>query len=125
MTYDEMMNLTIEQLKAFRITDGARTKILLNIKKLHERSTLLKQFLIDLDNAEIDLPNLIQQLNELIMTPIRSKQLEHENQSEEDLPKLIIEVLEKSIIHIFVFLIIFLIFSLSKINTTFFNRYLS
>jgi hypothetical protein len=82
-------------IKEFRITDGARTKILLNIKKLHERSTLLKQFLIDLDNTEIDLPNLIQQLNELMMTPIRSKQLEHDNHSEEDLPKLIIEVLEK------------------------------
>jgi hypothetical protein len=101
MTYDEMMNLTIEQLKEFHITDGACTKILLNIKKLKERSTLLKQCLIDIDSGQMDLPNIIQQLNELMMTPIRSKQLEHENNNEEDLPKLIMEVLEKSRIHIF------------------------
>jgi hypothetical protein len=96
MTYDEMMNLTIEQLKAFPITDGACTKILLNIKKLKERSASLRQYLIDIDSGQIDLPNVIQQLIELMMTPIRSKQLEHENNSDEDLPKLIIEVLEKS-----------------------------
>jgi hypothetical protein len=125
MTYDEMMNLTIEQLKAFQITDGACTKILLNIKKLKERSTLLKQWLMDLDNGQIDLSNLIQQFHELMTTPIRSRQLEHENHSDEDLPKLIIEVLEKRIEFILLFLILFIylfIFSLSTINTTFFNR---
>lgn len=96
MTYDEMMNLTNEQLKAFQITEGACTKILLNIKKLRERSAALKQYLVDFPEGKIDLPDLILQLTEFMVTPIRSKQLANENQSEEDLPKLIVEVLEKS-----------------------------
>ncbi|CAF1082259.1 unnamed protein product [Rotaria sp. Silwood1] len=95
MTYDQMMNLTIEELKELRITDGACTKILLNIKKLKERSIILKQSLIDIDDGQIDLQNFIQQLNELMLTPIRSKQLEQENNSEEDLPLLIMQILEK------------------------------
>ncbi|CAF1158366.1 unnamed protein product [Rotaria sordida] len=95
MTYDQMMNLTIEELKELRITDGACTKILLNIKKLKERSTILKQCLNDIDDGQIDLQNFVQQLNELMITPIRSKQLEQENNSEEDLPSLIMQVLEK------------------------------
>jgi len=92
MTYDQMMNLTIEQLKEGKITDGACTKILLNIKKLKERQTLLQQCLIDIDNGQIDTKTVLQQLNELMLTPIRTKQ---ENDNEEDLPKLIMQVLEK------------------------------
>ncbi|CAF3134917.1 unnamed protein product [Rotaria sp. Silwood2] len=95
MTYDQMMNLTIEELKELRITDGACTKILLNIKKLKERSIILKQCLTDIDDGQIDLQNFVQQLNELMITPIRSKQLEQENNNEEDLPSLIMQVLEK------------------------------
>ncbi|CAF3766457.1 unnamed protein product [Rotaria sp. Silwood1] len=104
MTYDQMMNLTIEELKELRITDGACTKILLNIKKLKERSIILKQSLIDIDDGQIDLQNFIQQLNELMLTPIRSKQLEQENNSEEDLPLLIMQILEKSIILNFIYI---------------------
>jgi hypothetical protein len=108
MTYDQMMNLTMDQLKKLGITDGACSKILLNIKKLKERSILLNQCLIDLDNGQVDLQNIVQQLNELMLTPIRSRQLEIENNSDEDLAALIIQLLDKSIIHIVVFL--FLIF---------------
>jgi hypothetical protein len=118
MTYDQMMNLTIEQLKELHITDGACSKILINIKKLKERSTLLKQSLIDLDNGQIDLPNMVQQLNEIMLTPIRSRQLELENNTDDDLPKLIVQLLEKSIIYITSY------FNLSTINTEFFGRYL-
>ena len=95
MTYDQMMNLTHEQLKEGKITDGACTKILLNIKKLKERETLLQQCLIDIDNGQIDMKTVLQQLNELMLTPIRAKQTDQDN--EEDLPKLIIQVLEKGI----------------------------
>jgi hypothetical protein len=93
MTYDQMMNLTIDQLKEGKITDGACTKILLNIKKLKERETLLQQCLIDIDNGQIDIKTVLQQLNELMLTPIRAKQTDQDN--DEDLPKLIIQVLEK------------------------------
>jgi len=98
MTYDQMMNLTSEQLKELNITVGACGKLLLNIKKLKERSASLKQCLNDIDNGQIDLASIIQQIYEVMATPIRSKQLELENNSEEDLPKLIIQILEKSII---------------------------
>lgn len=91
-----MMNLTMEKLKESRVTEGACTKILLNIKRLKERSATLKQYLIDYTNGQIDLPTLIQQLSDLMITPIRSKQLAKENQSDEDIPKLFIDVLEKS-----------------------------
>ncbi|CAF1021410.1 unnamed protein product [Adineta steineri] len=95
MTYDQMMNLTMEQLKKLNITDGACAKILLNIKKLKERSILLKQCLTVIDNGQIELSNVIGQLTEILSTPIRSKQLELENNSEEDLPELILQILQK------------------------------
>jgi hypothetical protein len=93
MTFDQMMNLTIDQLKEGKITDGACTKILLNIKKLKEREALLQQCLIDIDNGQIDIKTVLQQLNELMLTPIRAKQIELDN--DEDLPTLIMQVLEK------------------------------
>ena len=95
ITYDEMMNLTMEQLKEAGITDGACSKIILNIKKLKERAIVLKQCSVDLDNRQVELSNVILQLSEILSTPIRSKQLEVENNSNEDLPKLIMEILEK------------------------------
>ncbi|UJR15208.1 hypothetical protein I4U23_002167 [Adineta vaga] len=95
MTYDQMMNLTIEELKELGITDGACAKILLHIKKLKERSILLRQCMVDIDNGSIDLSNVIGQLSEILSTPIRSRQLEIESNSEEDIPQLIIQILEK------------------------------
>jgi hypothetical protein len=95
MTYDEMMNLTMEQLKGGRITDGACTKILLNIKKLKERQALLRQCLIDIENGSADSKAVLQQLNELMLTPIRAAQADRTSDNEEDLPVLIMQVLEK------------------------------
>lgn len=98
MTYDQMMNLTFDQLKEGKITDGACTKILLNIKKLKERQSVLQQCLIDMDNGQIDVKTVLQLLNELLLTPIRVKQTDNnENNDEEDLPKLIMQVLEKGL----------------------------
>lgn len=87
-----MMNLTIDQLKEGKITDGACTKILLNIKKLKERSALLQQYLAELDNGQMEIKTILQHLNELMLTPIRAKQ---NDDNEEDLPQLIMQVLEK------------------------------
>jgi hypothetical protein len=93
MTYDQMMNLTIDQLKEGKITDGACTKILLNIKKLKERLTMLQKCSIDIDHDQIDLKSVVQQLNELMSTPIRAKQSGQND--DDDLPALIMDVLEK------------------------------
>ncbi|UJR31471.1 hypothetical protein I4U23_018960 [Adineta vaga] len=96
MTYDQMMNLTIDQLKEGKITDGACTKILIHIKKLKERQVLLQQSLVDIDNENIDMKIVLQQLNELMLTPIRAPQADQDNNdNEENLPKLIMQVLEK------------------------------
>lgn len=95
MTYDQMMNLTIDQLKEGKITDGACTKILLNIKKLKERPAMLQKLIIDIDRDQIDMKNVLQQLHELMLTPIRAKQNETGKDNEEDLPSLIMQVLEK------------------------------
>lgn len=95
MTYEQMMSLTIEQLKEGKITDGACTKILLNIKKLKERQALLQQCLNDIDAGSIDMKAVLQQLNELMLTPIRAPQAEADGENDEDLPKLIMQVLEK------------------------------
>ncbi|CAF0991050.1 unnamed protein product [Rotaria magnacalcarata] len=95
MVYDQMMNLTIDDLKELHITDGACSKMLLHIKKLKERSASLKQWSLDLDDGQIDLIPFAEKINELLITPIRSKQLELENNSTEDLPSLIMQVLEK------------------------------
>ena len=84
------MSLTMERLKECHITDGACTKILLNIKKLKEREQSLKQCLVDIDNEEKDLSMIVQQLNEVMLTPIRPKQFD-----DDDLPKYILLVLEK------------------------------
>lgn len=94
MTYDQMMNLTMEQLKELQITDGACAKILLNIKKLKERPQHLKQAIDEFENEQIDLATLVQHLNELMLTPMRAKPRDQEIPPEEDLPKLIIDVLE-------------------------------
>lgn len=94
MTYDDMMNLTMERLKDLGITDGACSKILLNIKKLKERPAVLKQCLLDLSSGQAELANVIVQLSEVLSTPIRSKQLEPENSTEDDLPQLIVQILE-------------------------------
>ena len=95
MSYDQMMNLTIDQLKEGKITDGACTKILLNIKKLKERPALLQKCLIEIDHDQIEMKVVLQQLRELMLTPIRAKQNEPKSDNDEDLPKLIMQVLEK------------------------------
>jgi hypothetical protein len=94
MTYDQMMNLTMEKLKDLQITDGACAKILLNIKKLKERSQYLKQAVDEFEKEQMDLATLVQHLNELMLTPMRAKPRDQEIPPEEDLPKLIIDVLE-------------------------------
>lgn len=92
LTYEEMLSLTKEKLKARNITDGACSKILLNIRKLKERSETLKQTLNDFDRAQIDLGQLISYLTELLTTPIRGR-----NEDAEDLPSAILLALEKGL----------------------------
>ncbi|CAF0788828.1 unnamed protein product [Didymodactylos carnosus] len=131
LTYDEMMNLTLKQLKDQLITDGACSKILLHVKKLKERKIHLKQMLNDIDNGVCDIKIILQQLLDMLLTPIRggvnlkvnklkdvnnnnkenenheTQEKDHNNDigknnsinefedDEEDLPTIIMQVLEK------------------------------
>lgn len=70
MTYDEMMSLTEEQLEAQKVTKGARHKIVISIQKLKERQNLLRS----LEKDVIEGGNLrgpLQELHQMILTPIR------------------------------------------------------
>ncbi|CAF4360633.1 unnamed protein product, partial [Rotaria magnacalcarata] len=64
-----------------------------------ERQSLLQQCIIDIDNGQIDIKTVLQLLNEFMLTPIHVKQAEKSNDDidDEDLPKLIMQVLEKGI----------------------------
>ncbi|CAF4359920.1 unnamed protein product, partial [Rotaria magnacalcarata] len=64
-----------------------------------ERQSLLQQCIIDIDNGQIDIKTVLQLLNEFMLTPIHVKQTEKRNDDidDEDLPKLIMQVLEKGI----------------------------
>ncbi|XP_053720624.1 protein Smaug homolog 1 isoform X1 [Synchiropus splendidus] len=71
LTYDEMMSLTEEQLEAQKVTKGARHKIVISIQKLKERQMLLRSLEKDvLEGSNLRLP--LQELHQMIMTPIKS-----------------------------------------------------
>uniref|UniRef100_A0A665WX73 Protein Smaug homolog 1 n=1 Tax=Echeneis naucrates TaxID=173247 RepID=A0A665WX73_ECHNA len=71
MTYDEMMSLTEEQLEAQKVTKGARHKIVISIQKLKERQNLLRSLEKDvLEGSNLRAP--LQELHQMIMTPIKS-----------------------------------------------------
>uniref|UniRef100_H2UQ35 Protein Smaug homolog 1 n=1 Tax=Takifugu rubripes TaxID=31033 RepID=H2UQ35_TAKRU len=71
MTYDEMMSLTEEQLEAQKVTKGARHKIVISILKLKERQHLLRSLEKDvLEGGNLRAP--LQELHQMIMTPIKA-----------------------------------------------------
>ncbi|KAK5624263.1 Protein Smaug 1 [Crenichthys baileyi] len=71
MTYDEMMSLTEEQLEAQKVTKGARHKIVISIQKLKERQYLLRSLEKDvLEGGNLRIP--LQELHQMIMTPIKA-----------------------------------------------------
>eukprot|EP00058_Branchiostoma_floridae_P025076 XP_002610566.1 hypothetical protein BRAFLDRAFT_202549 [Branchiostoma floridae] len=70
LTYDEMMNLTEEQLEAQGVTKGARHKIVLSIQKLKERQTVLQQ--LEKDILELgNLRSALLELKSMLITPIK------------------------------------------------------
>jgi hypothetical protein len=71
LTYDEMMNLNERQLEIFKVTKGARKKILQSLEKLRERVTTLKALEKTLDNKS-DLTFIICEIRQMMNTPICS-----------------------------------------------------
>ncbi|XP_040035008.1 protein Smaug homolog 2 isoform X1 [Gasterosteus aculeatus] len=78
MTYEEMMILTEHHLESqvFKqnVTKGARHKIALSIQKLRERQSVLKSLEKDILEGG-NLRNALQELQQIIITPIKAQSL--------------------------------------------------
>ncbi|XP_070805365.1 protein Smaug homolog 2 isoform X2 [Pituophis catenifer annectens] len=71
MTYEEMMTLTEQHLESQNVTKGARHKIALSIQKLRERQSVLKSLEKDILEGG-NLWNALQELQQIITTPIKA-----------------------------------------------------
>uniref|UniRef100_H3DFJ1 Sterile alpha motif domain containing 4B n=1 Tax=Tetraodon nigroviridis TaxID=99883 RepID=H3DFJ1_TETNG len=71
MTYEEMMILTEQHLESQNVTKGARHKIALSIQKLRERPSVLKSLEKDILEGG-NLRNALQELQQIIITPIKA-----------------------------------------------------
>ncbi|XP_068173464.1 protein Smaug homolog 2 [Antennarius striatus] len=71
MTYEEMMILTEQHLESQNVTKGARHKIALSIQKLRERQSVLKSLEKDILEGG-NLRNALQELQQIIVTPIKA-----------------------------------------------------
>ncbi|XP_031729444.1 protein Smaug homolog 2 isoform X2 [Anarrhichthys ocellatus] len=74
MTYEEMMILTEHHLESQNVTKGARHKIALSIQKLRERQSVLKSLEKDILEGG-NLRNALQELQQIIITPIKTASL--------------------------------------------------
>ncbi|XP_067895274.1 protein Smaug homolog 1 isoform X4 [Heterodontus francisci] len=76
LTYEEMMALTEVQLEAQNVTKGARHKIVLSIQKLKERQNVLRSLEKDILEGG-NLRNALQELHQMILTPIKAYTFSH------------------------------------------------
>ncbi|XP_060685129.1 protein Smaug homolog 1 isoform X4 [Hemiscyllium ocellatum] len=82
LTYEEMMALTEVQLEAQHVTKGARHKIVLSIQKLKERQNVLRSLEKDILEGG-NLRNALQELHQMILTPIKAFNFSHTQNSSE------------------------------------------
>ncbi|KAI4880324.1 hypothetical protein NFI96_020525, partial [Prochilodus magdalenae] len=71
MSYEEMMVLTEQHLESQNVTKGARHKIALSIQKLRERQSVLKSLEKDILEGG-NVRNALQELQQIIITPIKA-----------------------------------------------------
>ncbi|XP_041090665.1 protein Smaug homolog 2-like isoform X1 [Polyodon spathula] len=85
MTYEEMMTLTEHHLESqvWNVTKGARHKIALSIQKLRERQSVLKSLEKDILEGG-NLRNALQELQQIIITPIKVHSTPQASQKEAD-----------------------------------------
>uniref|UniRef100_A0A8C4RB89 Sterile alpha motif domain containing 4B n=1 Tax=Erpetoichthys calabaricus TaxID=27687 RepID=A0A8C4RB89_ERPCA len=83
MTYEEMMTLTEQHLESQNVTKGARHKIALSIQKLRERQSVLKSLEKDILEGG-NLRNALQELQQIIITPIKVYSPPQTSQKESD-----------------------------------------
>ncbi|XP_054650459.1 protein Smaug homolog 2 [Dunckerocampus dactyliophorus] len=85
MTYEEMMILTEQHLESQNVTKGARHKIALSIQKLRERQSVLKSLEKDILEGG-NLRNALQELQQIIITPIKAYSAQCAAQTPQDPP---------------------------------------
>lgn len=85
MTYEEMMILTEQHLESQNVTKGARHKIALSIQKLRERPSVLRSLEKDILEGG-NLRNALQELQQIIMTPIKTYSPPSVSQTAQDIP---------------------------------------
>uniref|UniRef100_A0A3B4AC67 SAM domain-containing protein n=1 Tax=Periophthalmus magnuspinnatus TaxID=409849 RepID=A0A3B4AC67_9GOBI len=85
MSYEEMMILTEQHLESQNVTKGARHKIALSIQKLRERPSVLRSLEKDILEGG-NLRNALQELQQIIMTPIKAYSPPSLSQSTQDTP---------------------------------------
>ncbi|XP_041092264.1 protein Smaug homolog 2-like isoform X1 [Polyodon spathula] len=85
LTYEEMMTLTEHHLESqvWNVTKGARHKIALSIQKLRERQSVLKSLEKDILEGG-NLRNALQELQQIIITPIKAHSTPQADQREAD-----------------------------------------
>ncbi|XP_033880467.2 protein Smaug homolog 2-like isoform X2 [Acipenser ruthenus] len=83
LTYEEMMTLTEHHLESQNVTKGARHKIALSIQKLRERQSVLKSLEKDILEGG-NLRNALQELQQIIITPIKVHSTPQAAQKEAD-----------------------------------------
>lgn len=76
MTYEQMHNITEEQLIG-KVTLGARNKLLTCIQKLKERYGVLCQMERDLLCGHIDIDKALDELSQIVLTPMKPFQQFH------------------------------------------------
>lgn len=82
LAYEEMMALTEVQLEAQNVTKGARHKIVLSIQKLKERQNVLRMLEKDILEGG-NLRNALQELHQMILTPIKPYSFSHSQNTSE------------------------------------------
>lgn len=98
LTFNQMLNLKEDTLETIGITKGARQKLLLNIAKLRERSTMLSELENDVMNGG-DLTIAMKKLKSILQSPLQLTM-------GEDLQSLFVKVTGKgmfSIIYFFIY----------------------
>ncbi|CAD5123230.1 unnamed protein product [Dimorphilus gyrociliatus] len=94
MKYEDMLNISESWLTDKGVTKGARDKILLNIKKLEERSEILSE-LEKKVREEGSVKDALTELKLIVNTPIKPFDRAQALSSDEDLPSQITAVLGK------------------------------
>ncbi|XP_003742259.1 protein Smaug homolog 1 [Galendromus occidentalis] len=95
MSYDQMLMLNEDQLEAHNVTQGARNKLILNIKKLQQRQMRLQALQKDIECGNGDLKQIIEEVRSILVTPMKAYPQEPVPLQDDDIPREITRVLAK------------------------------